>query len=78
MRAVHLADVGERVQAVAVGQPDVEQDGVVAGVGEQGEGFAGGCGGRHRITLLAEDALQRVADFGFVVDDQDVVHKGSC
>jgi hypothetical protein len=31
MRSVHLADVGERVQAVAVGQPDVEQDGVVAG-----------------------------------------------
>ena len=39
VRGVHLANVGEGVEAVAVGQPDVEQDDVVDGVGEQGEGF---------------------------------------
>ncbi len=75
VRGVHLADVAEGVEAVAVGEPDVEEDGVVDGVGEQGEGFAGGGGSGDDVTLLGEDGFEGVADFGFVVDDEDVVHR---
>ena len=39
---VHLADLAEGLEAVAVGQPDVEQHDIVGGVAQQGEGFAGG------------------------------------
>ena len=73
-----MADVGEGVEAVAVGQPDIEQDDVVNGIGEQGEGLVRGGGRGDGVALLGEDGFEGVADFGFVVDDQDVVHKGSC
>ena len=77
MRGVHLANVGEGVEAVAVGQPDVEQDDVVDGVGEQGEGLGGGGGGGDGVALLGEDGFEGVADSGFVVDDQDMVHRST-
>jgi hypothetical protein len=75
VRGVHLADVCERVESVAVGQPDVQQNDVVRRVGEQGEGFCRGCGGGNEVALFAEDALQRVAAFGFIVNDENVVHR---
>ena len=75
MHGVHLADVGQRVETVAVGQPDVQQDDVVWRVGEQGECFARGCGRGNEVALFAEDALQRVADFGFVVNNENVIHR---
>jgi hypothetical protein len=65
---------GRCAETVAVGQPDVQQDDVVEGVGEQGEGFRRGGGGGNEVALFAEDAIQRVADFCFVVDDENVVH----
>ena len=70
---VHLADLVERVEAVAVGEPDVEQDDVVGGVAEEGEGFCGGGGGGDEVVLFFEDGFERVADLGLVVDDEDVV-----
>ncbi len=73
LAAVHLADLGEGVEAVAVGQPDVEQDDVVGGVAEEGEGLGGGGGGGDEVALFVEDGFERVADLGFVVDDEDVV-----
>ncbi len=71
-----LADVGEGVEAVAVGQPDVEQDDVVGGVADELEGFGGGGGGGDGVALFGEDGVERLADLGFVVDDEDVVHGG--
>ena len=71
---VQLADLGEGVEAVAVGQPDVEQDDVVGGVAEEVEGLGGGGGGGDEVVLFAEDGFERLADLGFVVDDEDVVH----
>ena len=37
----------------------------------------GGGGGGDDVAFLGEDGFEGVADFGFVVDDEDVVHKGS-
>ncbi len=74
---VIAADGGEDVEAVAVGEPDVEQDGLVVGVAEQLEGFGGGAGGGDGVVLFAEDGFEGLADVGFVVDDENVVHKGS-
>ena len=74
LRAFHLANLGEGVEAVAVGQPDVEQDDIVGGVAEQFEGLSRGGGGGDEVVLFAEDALERFADLGFVVDDEYVVH----
>ena len=73
---VVAANFGEDVEAVAVGQPDVEQDGLVGGVAEQREGFGGGAGGGDGVVLFAQDGFEGVADVGFVVDDENVVHKG--
>ena len=77
------ADGGEDVEAVGfaagaawVGEPDVEQDGLVVGVAEELEGFGGGAGGGDDVVFLAEDGFEGVADVGFVVDDENVVHKG--
>ena len=66
---------GEDVEAVAVGQPDVEQDGLVVGVAEELEGFGGGAGGGDGVVLFAEDGFEGFADVGFVVDDENVVHR---
>ncbi len=73
---VHPADLAESFEAVAIRQPDVEQHDVVGGVAEQGEGFGGGSGGGDEVAFFREDAFKRLADLGFVVDDEDVVHKG--
>ncbi len=68
-----LADVGEGVEAVAIGEPDVEQDDVVGGVADELEGLRGGGGGGDEVALLGEDGGERGQDIGFVVDDEDVV-----
>ena len=70
----HPADLGEDVEAVAVGQPDVEQDDIVDGVAKELQGLGGGGCGGDDVGLLFKDALERIADLGFVVDDEDVVH----
>ena len=72
------ADGGEDIQTVAVGEPDVEEDGLVVGVAEEFKGFGGGAGGRDGVVLFAEDGFEGLADVGFVVDDENVVHRGSC
>ncbi len=78
------ADGGEDVEAVGfsadaawVGEPDVEEDGLVVGVAEKLEGFGGGAGGGDDVVLFAEDGFEGLADVGFVVDDENVVHRGS-
>ncbi len=68
--------MGEDVQAVAVGEPDVEEDGGEVGVTGQGERFGDRAGGGHGVLLFAKDGFERVADVSFVVDDEDGKHKG--
>ena len=68
-------DFGEDVEAVAVGEPDVEEDGLEVGVAEEGAGFGDGAGGGDGVVLFAEDGFEGLADVGLVVDDEDVVHR---
>ena len=51
--AVERVDVGEDVEAVAIGQPDVEQNDVVGRVLDEHQGFSGGGGGGHAIAFFA-------------------------
>ena len=66
---------GEDVEAVAVGQPDVEEHGLVVSVAQKLEGFGRGAGGGDDVVFLAQDGFQRFADVGFVVNDENMVHK---
>jgi hypothetical protein len=77
------ADGGEDVEAIGfaagaagVGEPDIKEDGLVDGVAEELESFGGGPGGGDDVVFLGEDGFERFADVGFVVDDENVVHKG--
>ncbi len=76
-RGAVVADLAEDVEAVAVGEPDVEEDGLEVGVAEEGAGFGDGAGGGDGVVLFAEDGFEGLADVGLVVDDEDVVHRGS-
>ncbi len=51
-------DVGEDVEAVAVREPDVEQDDVVGCVLEEGDGLGSGAGGGHGVSLFGEDFFE--------------------
>jgi hypothetical protein len=76
------ADGGEDVEAIGfsvgtagIREPDIEEDGLVVGVAKQFECFSGGAGGGDDVVFLGEDGFERLADVGFVVDDENVVHK---
>jgi hypothetical protein len=69
-------DFGKHVEAVAVGEPDVEQHDVVGCILDEDERLGGGGGGGHGVALFAEYLFERGADFGFVVDDEDVMRHG--
>ena len=71
-----FANMREQLEAVAVGEPDVEEDGVEVGVAEEGAGFGDGAGGGDGVVLFAEDGFEGLADVGLVVDDEDVIHRG--
>jgi hypothetical protein len=77
------ADGGEDVEAIGftagaawVGEPDVEEDGLVVGIAEKLEGFGCGAGGGDDVVFLGEDGFEGLADVGFVVDDENVIHRG--
>jgi hypothetical protein len=70
------ADGGEYVEAVAIGKPDVEEHGLVVGVTNQLQGLSGGACGGDDVVFLVKDRFEGFADIGFVVDDENVVHKG--
>jgi hypothetical protein len=77
------ADGSEDVEAIGfaggaawVGEPDVEEDGLVVSIAEKFEGLGGGAGGGDDVVFLVEDGFEGFADVGFVVDDENVVHKG--
>ena len=61
--------------AAGIGEPDVEKDSLVVGVAEKLEGFGCGAGGGDDVVFLGEDGFEGLADVGFVVDDENVVHK---
>ena len=75
-RIVELANLLQRLEAVDAGQPDIEQHHVKCSLAQQVEaGFATldrGCG----VAFVGQNAGQGVANSGFVINDQDVMHVG--
>ena len=70
-REVSITEFREHVQAVAVGQPHVEQDEIELVARHQGAPADPVRGGGDRVTLVLEDPPQRLPDAGLVVDDQN-------
>ena len=66
---VHLANLAQGVEAIAIGQPDIEQHDVVGGIAQQGQRLARGGRGGDDVTFFFENALERLADLSLVVDD---------
>ena len=61
------------VEAVHPGKPDVEQDQAEGPLGQDLQAVLAGGRGLDVVAFVLQDALERGADAGFVVDDQDAV-----
>ena len=68
---VQAPDVLEHLDAVLVGQHEVEQHGVDGRLAERVEALLGRRGRRHAVALDDEQRLERFADDFLVVDDED-------
>jgi hypothetical protein len=67
----------KRLEAVPIGQPDIEEDHVRPLLTEQMEGLFAACGHRGAITLIAEDLRQGGQNSGLVVNNQnELIHGG--
>ena len=64
-------DFAQQIETVAVGQADVEQKKIEWFFLEQRQAGLAGFGARGRVALRAEQQFQALANFRFVVDDQD-------
>ena len=60
----------QEIDAIAVGQSQVEQDQVVGPVSDPRQTLVGGGGRLHVVAFHLQQSLQRLADGGFVVNDQ--------
>ena len=67
---VALADLAQNLDAVAVGQSEIEQHQVEGMLGHSRQPFAAVVGGLDLVAFKLQQSLQRFADGGFVVDDQ--------
>jgi hypothetical protein len=69
-------DLGQQVEAVAVGEPDVEDGEVVEAALELAPGLLDAAGERGPVALVGEDLGQGRADARLVIDDEYVLHEG--
>ena len=69
MRIVSM-NLGEKVNAIAVGQRQVEQNKIEAPITKASKALFTAAGGFHCVALKLQQSFQRFADGSFVVDDQ--------
>jgi hypothetical protein len=68
----------ERLEAVPIRQPDIEEDHVRPLLTEQVEGLFAARGHDRAITLVTEDLRKRGQNSGLVVDEQNqFIHRGA-
>ena len=72
---IHRAQLVQHFEAIAVGQPDVEQHDVVDRVARQNERVGRVAGGGDGVAFFAQNLFERIANLGFIVHDEDVIHK---
>ena len=73
-RRFEFADLLEDFQTVGSGQPNVEQDHVVAIALQTVKAGLATFRGRGGKSLIGEHAFKRLADAGFIVDNQNAIH----
>ena len=73
---IEIAEAGERLEAVEAGHLHVEEDEVRPELGVDRDRLAAGGGDPDLQVLVLEHLLQRLADAGFVVDDEDPMTHG--
>ena len=66
-----LLDLLERLHAVQAGEPDVEEHDFIGLACEFEEAFFAAFDGVAGVAFVFQDAGERLADGGFVVDDED-------
>ena len=71
---VELSNLLQRVEPVDSRKPDVEEDDVEAVPVKQFEACLSRVNRGGGIIFILKDARQTLADTGFVVDDQNVMH----
>ncbi len=67
---VAFADLLQNLDTVALGQREIQQHQVEGPLGEAGQAFHAVVGGVDGVAFKLQQRLQRLADRGFVVDDQ--------
>ena len=67
----------QHFQTVAVGQPDIQQDGIENRIADQVQPFGRGAGRGDGVAFLGEDGFQGAANIRFVVDHQNMVHRST-
>ena len=70
-RLVHLADFGERFEPVHARHLDVEQHEIWPIALDERQAVRTGGGTDEPVALVLQNHPQRIADGGFVVNDQD-------
>src|SRR6185312_15479555 len=68
----------EQVQAVAVGQAEVENDHVIVGFGQRIAGLPAGADPAHRVGAFAEPLLEKLAETLLVFDDENLHGAPAC
>src|ERR1700689_1585123 len=73
-RIVEQTNLFEHFETVDSGQPDIKQNYVEARLSELLEAILAPWATAGLLVFFLKNALQRFADTGFVVDDEDVSH----
>jgi hypothetical protein len=72
----HIEAVGlARWTGARIGEPDVQQHRLKARIAQQRQRFGSRAGRGDGVVLFREDGLQRLANIGLIVDDQNVVQE---
>src|SRR5205085_4191222 len=69
----HAPELGQGLEAIHPGHPDVEEDDVGRLVGDEAHGRFAGAGRAHAIALVLQHRAQRALNGRLVVDDEDVL-----
>jgi len=73
-RIIHLANLPEHLQPINPCKPDIQQNQVEARLAQQVEAVFATRADAGLVAFVLENASQRLADAGFVVNDEDVCH----